>query len=32
MNDNGPDGTKSVAQLVRETIQKRPSLLDALKM
>ena len=32
MNDDGPDGTKSVAQLVRETIQKRPSLLDALKM
>lgn len=32
MNNNGPDRTKSVAQLVRETIQKRPSLLDALKM
>jgi len=32
MNNDGPDRTKSVAQLVRETIQKRPSLLDALKM
>lgn len=32
MNDEGPGRTKSVAQLVRETIQKRPSLLDALKM
>lgn len=32
MNDNGPDRTKSVAQLVRETIQMRPSLVDALKM
>ncbi|MGD2201566.1 MAG: hypothetical protein PVJ38_08045 [Candidatus Bathyarchaeota archaeon] len=30
-NDNS-DGTKSVAQLVRETIQMRPSLLDSLKM
>jgi len=30
--DNSPDRTKSVAQLVRETIQMRPSLLDALKM
>ena len=26
------DRTRSVAQIVRETIQKRPSLLDALKM
>jgi hypothetical protein len=26
------DGTKSVAQLVREVIQMRPSLLDSLKM
>ena len=32
MVDDGPDRTKSVAQLVRETIQMRPSLLDALKM
>ncbi len=32
MMDNSPDRTKSVAQLVRETIQMRPSLLDALKM
>jgi len=32
MNDSGSDKTKSVAQLVRETIQMRPSLLDALKM
>ena len=32
MNDKGPGRTKSVAQLVRETIRKRPSLLDALKM
>lgn len=32
MNDNGPDRTKSVAQVVRETIQMRPSLVDALKM
>jgi aspartokinase len=32
MKDEGPGRTKSVAQLVRETIQKRPSLLDALKM
>ncbi len=32
MNNNGSDRTKSVAQMVRETIQKRPSLLDALKM
>lgn len=32
MYDDGSDRTKSVAQLVRETIQKRPSLLDALKM
>jgi aspartokinase len=28
----GSDRTKSVAQVVRETIQMRPSLLDALKM
>jgi hypothetical protein len=32
MDNNSIDRTKSVAQLVRETIQKRPSLLDALKM
>jgi len=32
MADKNPDRTKSVAQLVRETIQMRPSLLDALKM
>jgi hypothetical protein len=32
MDNSGLDRTKSVAQLVRETIQKRPSLLDALKM
>ncbi len=32
MNDDGPDRTKSVAQVVRETIQMRPSLVDALKM
>jgi aspartokinase len=32
MYDKGPDRTKSVAQLVRETIRKRPFLLDALKM
>ena len=32
MFNDGPDRTKSVAQLVRETIQMRPSLLDALKM
>jgi aspartokinase len=32
MNNNGSDRTRSVAQIVRETIQKRPSLLDALKM
>ena len=32
MLNNSPDRTKSVAQLVRETIQMRPSLLDALKM
>jgi hypothetical protein len=32
MNNYESDRTKSVAQLVRETIQKRPSLLDALKM
>jgi aspartokinase len=32
MNNNGPDRTKSVAQVVRETIQMRPSLVDALKM
>ncbi len=32
MNYNGTDRTKSVAQLVRETIQMRPSLMDALKM
>ena len=29
---NSGDGTKSVARLVREAIQMRPSLLDALKM
>lgn len=32
MNNNDSDRTKSVAQLVRETIHMRPSLLDALKM
>ena len=32
MDDNDSDRTKSVAQLVRETINMRPSLLDALKM
>jgi aspartokinase len=32
MNDMGPGRTKSVAQLVRETIRKRPFLLDSLKM
>lgn len=32
MNDSGTNKTKSVAQLVRETIQMRPSLMDALKM
>ncbi len=32
MNSYESDRTKSVAQLVRETIRKRPSLLDALKM
>ena len=32
MNDKDTDRTKSVAQLVRETIHVRPSLLDALKM
>jgi len=32
MANTNPDRTKSVAQLVRETIQMRPSLLDALKM
>ena len=32
MNDNDSDRTKSVAQMVRETIHMRPSLLDALKM
>jgi aspartokinase len=32
MNDKGPGRTKSIAQLVRETIRKRPFLLDALKM
>jgi aspartokinase len=32
MNNNDSDRTKSVAQLVRETINMRPSLLDALKM
>jgi aspartokinase len=32
MYSSESDRTKSVAQLVRETIQKRPSLLDALKM
>ena len=32
MDYYGTDGTKSVAQLVRETIQMRPSLMDALKM
>jgi aspartokinase len=32
MYSSESDRTKSVAHLVRETIQKRPSLLDALKM
>ena len=32
MENISSDKTKSVAQLVRETIQMRPSLLDALKM
>ncbi|UCD44858.1 MAG: ACT domain-containing protein [Candidatus Bathyarchaeota archaeon] len=32
MGDQGSDRTKSVAQLVRETIQMRPSITDALKM
>lgn len=32
MGDRGSDRTKSVAQLVRETIQMRPSITDALKM
>jgi aspartokinase len=32
MSRNSPDRTKSVAQVVRETIRMRPSLLDALKM
>jgi hypothetical protein len=32
MNDSGSNKTKSVAQQVRETIQMRPSLMDALKM
>jgi len=32
MANKNPDRTKSVAQLVRETIRMRPSLLDALKM
>jgi len=32
MADNTSDRTRSVAQLVRETIQMRPSLLDALNM
>lgn len=32
MADNTPDRTTSVAQLVRDTIQMRPSLLDALNM
>jgi aspartokinase len=32
MSKNNPDRTKSVAQVVRETIRMRPSLLDALKM
>ncbi len=32
MYSSESDRTKSVAQLVRETIQKRPSVLDALKM
>ena len=32
MSKENPNRTKSVAQLVRETIQMRPSLLDALKM
>jgi len=32
MNDSGSNKIKSVAQLVRETIQMRPSLMDALKM
>ncbi|MBA7470604.1 hypothetical protein ES707_05891 [subsurface metagenome] len=32
MGNNDSDRTKSVAQMVRETIHMRPSLLDALKM
>ena len=32
MNDNDSNRTISVAQLVRETIQRRPSLMDALNM
>ena len=32
MLKDSTDGTKSVAQVVRETIRRRPSLLDALKM
>ena len=32
MPKDSTDGTKSVAQVVRETIRMRPSLLDALKM
>jgi len=32
MYSSESDRTKSVAQLVRETVQKRPSVLDALKM
>jgi len=32
MVDNDSDRTKSVAQLVRETVRMRPSLMDALKM
>jgi len=32
MAGESPNGTKSIARLVREAIQMRPSLLDALKM
>ena len=32
MNKDGSTGTKSVAQVVRETIRMRPSVMDALKL
>lgn len=32
MSNDGSDRTKSIAQMVRDTIQMRPSLLDALNM